>query len=30
MISYQTAAPGAPLQLVESSTPAPEGAEVLV
>jgi D-arabinose 1-dehydrogenase-like Zn-dependent alcohol dehydrogenase len=30
MISYQTAAPGAPLQPVESSTPVPQGSEVLV
>lgn len=30
MISYQTAAPGAPLQRVESDTPVPQGTEVLV
>ncbi|HBN16221.1 MAG: alcohol dehydrogenase [Gammaproteobacteria bacterium] len=30
MISYQTAAPGAPLQRVESDTPQPQGSEVLV
>ncbi|MCH7815611.1 MAG: alcohol dehydrogenase catalytic domain-containing protein [Proteobacteria bacterium] len=30
MISYQTAAPGAPLVAVESETPQPQGTEVLV
>ena len=30
MISYQTAAPGAPLQRVETGTPSPQGSEVLV
>jgi len=30
MISYQTAAPGAPLVEVESATPVPQGAEVLI
>ncbi|MDO9475450.1 MAG: alcohol dehydrogenase [Pseudohongiella sp.] len=30
MISYQTAAPGAPLQRVEAATPVPQGTEVLV
>ena len=30
MISYQTAAPGAPLQRVETDTPSPQGTEVLV
>ena len=30
MISYQTASPGAPLVEVESDTPVPKGAEVLV
>jgi len=30
MISYQTAAPGAPLVEVESVTPVPQGAEVLI
>lgn len=30
MISYQTAAPGAPLQRVETDTPAPQGSEVLL
>ncbi|MBU2097899.1 MAG: alcohol dehydrogenase [Gammaproteobacteria bacterium] len=30
MISYQTAAPGAPLQRVEADTPVPQGTEVLV
>lgn len=30
MISYQTAEPGAPLERVESATPAPQGTEVLV
>ena len=30
MISYQTADPGAPLERVESATPAPQGTEVLV
>ena len=30
MISYQTAAPGAPLVEVETATPVPQGAEVLI
>ena len=30
MISYQTAAPGAPLVKVETATPMPQGAEVLI
>ena len=30
MISYQTAAPGEPLQRVENDTPVPQGSEVLV
>lgn len=30
MISYQTAAPGAPLLRVESATPQPEGSQVLI
>ena len=30
MISYQTAAPGAPLVEIETATPVPQGAEVLI